>query len=63
MKEYTIVISWHDGSDAYVATIPELDGLSAFGNTPELALKELTIAKRLFLEVIGRDQTERVINN
>jgi len=49
MKEHKIIIEWHDGSDAYIATIPELDGLSAFGNTPELALKELTIAKRLFL--------------
>ena len=52
MKEYTIIIKWHDGSDAFVATIPELDGLSAFGDTPELALKELNIAKRLFLEVM-----------
>ena len=52
MKEYTIIISWHNDSDAFIATIPELDGLSAFGNTPELALKELNIAKRLFLEVM-----------
>ncbi len=50
--DHTIIIKWHEGSDAYIATIPELDGLSAFGNTPELALKELNIAKRLFLEVI-----------
>ena len=52
MKEHKIIIEWHEGSDAYIATIPELEGLSAFGNTPELALKELNIAKRLFLEVI-----------
>ena len=52
MREYRIIIEWHDGSDSFVATIPELDGLSAFGDTPELALKELNIAKRLFLEVI-----------
>ena len=51
-KEYKIIIEWHEGSDAFIATIPELEGLSAFGNTPELALKELTIAKRLFLEVM-----------
>jgi len=55
MKEYRIVIEWHDGSDAFIATIPELDGLSAFGNTPELALIQLKIAKRLFLEVMGKD--------
>jgi len=54
--DYTIIIKWHEGSDAFVATIPELDGLSAFGNTPELALKELQIAKRLFLEVIEEDR-------
>jgi len=54
MKEHKIIIEWHDGSDAFIATIPELDGLSAFGNTPELALKELTIAERLFLEVMEK---------
>ncbi len=54
--DYTIIIKWHEGSDAYIATIPELDGLSAFGDTPELALKELTIAKRLFLEVVKEDK-------
>ena len=55
-KEYTIVIKWHEGSDAFIATIPELKGLSAFGDTPEQALKELNIAKRLFLEVIEEDR-------
>ena len=54
---YKIIIEWHEGSDAFIATIPELDGLSAFGNTPELALKELNIAKRLFLEVIEEDSS------
>ncbi len=57
MKEYTIIIKWHEDSDAFVATIPELEGLSAFGDTPELALKELTIAKRLFLEVMEESES------
>ena len=52
----TIIIKRDEYSQSFVATIPELDGLSAFGNTPELALKELTIAKRLFLEVMEEDK-------
>ncbi len=48
----TIIIKRDEYSQSFVATIPELDGLNAFGDTPEQALAELNIAKRLFLEVM-----------
>ena len=35
---------------AYVADIPDLDACSAFGQTPEQALREVERAKQLWLD-------------
>lgn len=51
MKDYHINIFWSDKDRCYVADIPDLKSCSAFGDTPEEALKELQIAKGLWLEV------------
>lgn len=47
---YSARIVWSDEDDGYIATAPELDGISAFGETLEEALTELGIARDLWLE-------------
>ena len=58
MKDYHINIFFSDEDDAYIADVPDLEGCSAFGDTPEQALAELMIAKELWLEAareLGRE--------
>ena len=50
MKDYHINIFWSDEDEGYIADIPDLEFCSAFGDTPEEALRELQIAKELWLE-------------
>jgi predicted RNase H-like HicB family nuclease len=49
MAEYSIQLLWSDDDCGYVATVPELEGLSAFGTTAQEALGELDTAKDLYL--------------
>jgi len=49
--EYTVKIFPDPyGDDDYIAEVEELKGCSAFGETPEEALKEIEIAKELWIE-------------
>lgn len=50
MKDYHISIFCSDEDGGYIADIPDLDACSAFGQTPEEALREVEIAKRAWLE-------------
>ncbi len=50
MKDYHINIFFSDEDGGYVADIPDLAACSAFGATPEEALRELQIAKAAWLE-------------
>jgi predicted RNase H-like HicB family nuclease len=50
MKDYHINIFYSDEDQAYVADIPDLVHCSALGATPEDALRELAIAKSVWLE-------------
>ena len=50
MKDYHINIFYSDEDECYVADIPDFRFCSAFGDTPEEALKEILIAKKLWLE-------------
>ena len=51
VDHYHINIFWSDEDDCFIATIPDLRGCSAWGDTPEKALVEVQIAKELWLEV------------
>jgi predicted RNase H-like HicB family nuclease len=55
MFKYSINLAWSDEDDCYIATIPELPGLSAFGDTPEEAAEEAKIAAEGFIEVYKKD--------
>jgi predicted RNase H-like HicB family nuclease len=50
MKDYAINVFWSDEDESYIATVPDLRGCSAFGESPEEAVREVQIAKRLWLE-------------
>ncbi len=50
MKDYHINIFYSDDDAGYIADIPDLAACSAFGNTPEEALKQVEIAKRAWIE-------------
>lgn len=50
MKDYHINIFYSDEDEGYIADIPDLKYCSAFGNTPEKALREVQIAKEAWLE-------------
>jgi len=52
MFKYSLQIKWSDEDNGYIATAPELPGLSAFGKTPEEAVSELKIAAEAYLEAL-----------
>ena len=49
MKDYHINIFYSEEDQGYIADIPDLKHCSAFGTTPELALKEVEVAKSAWL--------------
>ncbi len=50
MKDYHINIFYSEEDGGYIADIPDLAACSAFGVTPEDALKEVQIAKDAWIE-------------
>ena len=50
MEDYHINIFYSDEDGRYIAGVPDLKTCSAFGNTPEEALKEVETAKAAWLE-------------
>ncbi|MFO0968470.1 MAG: type II toxin-antitoxin system HicB family antitoxin [Gemmataceae bacterium] len=50
MKDYAINVFFSEEDDCYVADIPDLRYCSAFGATPEIALKEVMRAKKAWLK-------------
>jgi predicted RNase H-like HicB family nuclease len=57
MFKYSIKIMWSTEDTSYVATVPKFPGLSAFGESPEEALKEAMVAIEGFLAVYAEDGT------
>jgi predicted RNase H-like HicB family nuclease len=49
MKDYHINIFFSEDDDGYIADIPDLKYCSAFGKSPDEALKEVLRAKRAWL--------------
>jgi predicted RNase H-like HicB family nuclease len=50
MTDYAISIFYDKEDGDYIAVVPDLKGCSAFGDTPEDALREVQIAMKLWLE-------------
>jgi len=51
MQDYHINIFYSDEDEGYIADIPDLEACSAFGDTPNDALREVQKAKALWMEV------------
>lgn len=51
MKDYHINVFFSDDDGCYVADIPDLKFCSAFGDSPESALREVQKAKLAWLRV------------
>jgi len=49
MKDYHINIFYSEEDGGYIADIPDLEACSAYGKTPEEALKEVKIAKKAWI--------------
>lgn len=58
MRDYHINAFWSEEDDQWIADIPDLKGCSASGDTPEEAVREVQIAKKLWLEVAKEDGEE-----
>lgn len=50
MQDYHINLFYSEEDECYIADIPDLKYCSAHGETPEAALREVLIAKSLWLE-------------
>ena len=56
MMDYHINIFYSEEDCGYIADIPDLEGCSAFGSSPEEALKHVQIAKAVWLEAASAEQ-------
>ena len=50
MRDYHINIFYSEEDDGYIADIPDLEACSAFGETPDEALRQVEIAKDTWLK-------------
>lgn len=55
MKDYHINVFYSDDDGGYIADIPDLRFCSAFGATPEEAVREVTKAKKAWLSVAKKE--------
>jgi len=47
--KYAMVVAYSSEDEGFIATVPELPGCSAFGETEEEAIREVTVAVSLWL--------------
>ena len=50
MNKYHIDVFYSEDDGGYIANIPDLEYCSAFGETPQDALREVLVAQELWLE-------------
>jgi len=50
MRDYHINIFYSEEDEGYIADIPDLVACSAFGATPEEALREVEVARAAWIE-------------
>lgn len=55
MKDYLINVFFSEKDDCYVADIPDLEYCSAFGTTPERAVREVVRAKKAWLAAARKE--------
>ena len=55
MRDYHINIFYSEDDEGYIADIPDLEACSAFGESPDKALREVQKAKALWIEAAGAE--------
>jgi len=55
MKDHHINLFYSEEDEGWIADIPDLNCCSAFGDSPEEALREVLIAKKLWIESAHAD--------
>jgi predicted RNase H-like HicB family nuclease len=50
MSDYHINVFYSEDDGGYIADIPDLKSCAAFGSTPEVAVREVVLAKEAWLE-------------
>lgn len=55
MKDYHINVFYSEEDGCYVADIPDLKYCSAFGDTPEEAVREVILAMAAWIEVAKQE--------
>ena len=58
MSDYHINIFYSDEDGGYIADIPDLESCSAFGDTAEQALAEVSFQNALDLAAVDRKQAD-----
>ena len=56
MKDYHINVFYSDEDKCYIADIPDLHYCSALGETPEVAVHEVTKAKKAWLSAAKKEK-------
>lgn len=56
MSDYHINIFYSEEDGGYIADIPDLESCSAFGATPEEALREVAKAKKAWIDVARQER-------
>ena len=56
MKDYHINIFHSESDGGYIADIPDLKACTAFGKTPEAALREVKLAKKAWLAAARKNR-------
>lgn len=54
MKDYRINLFYSEEDAWYIAEVPDLGSCSAFGDTPQEALREVRLAQLAWLESVSR---------
>ncbi len=58
MKDYHINIFYSEEDQGYIADLPDLENCSAFGSTPDEALKNVLTAKAIWLESAKKNKIQ-----
>lgn len=58
MFKYSVTIKWSDEDNGFIAAVPELEGLSAFGKTQDEAIQELMVAAMAYMEALKESGQE-----
>jgi predicted HicB family RNase H-like nuclease len=57
-EDYSFSVAWSEEDKAYIGTVAEFESLAAHGDTPSVALQEITEVVRLVLEDLVESKEE-----